>query len=63
MGQYILDPQLVTAKGFNSICAINEKLQEGTDEWLHLTEIGGPKHLNSMEMAEAICTSGARKGF
>lgn len=56
--QYVVDPEVATKTGYNSTEAVNDVIKEGTEQWLHLSEIGGPLHLNDMAAAQAIVSSG-----
>ena len=58
LAQYVMDPETATRKGFNSTVATNETMKEGTGQWLHLSELGGPLHLNNMKLAQDLVDSG-----
>ena len=59
LAQYVIDPTCASnLKGFNRTTAVNSKMFEGTGQWLHQSEIGGPLRLNNETMAKLLCESG-----
>ena len=43
VAQYVVDPETACCQGYNRVEAINEKTQQGTEQWLHESEIAGPR--------------------
>ena len=58
LAQYVVDPKQATTTGFNRTTAVNEQMKEGAGQWLHESEIGGPRFLNDPEAARILCESG-----
>ena len=58
LAQYIVDPSIASSKAVNKTYAINNTHNENLGAWLHLSEIGGPQHLNDPELAKAMADNG-----
>ncbi len=56
--QFVLDPHVASTRGFNKTTAKNSVNSEGQAQWLHLSELAGPIHLNNKELAKALVESG-----
>ena len=58
LAQYVMDPKTATSTGFNRTTAVNSSMKVGNGQWLHESEIGGPRFLNDSKAAAVLCGSG-----
>ena len=57
LAHYVVDPTTATCSGYMRVEAFNTKINRGTEQWMHESEIAGPKGLNCPRLAKILCQS------